>query len=57
MSEWYVVQATVNGRQLPTFLLDPNVQGIRNDSDAMAIAHEIIGYRDQDVSIAVCKMP
>ena len=57
MSEWYVVQATVNGRQLPTFLLDPNIQGIQNDSQAMAVAQKIIGYQDQEVSIFVCKMP
>lgn len=39
----YAVQATVNGRQVPTFYLLANVQGIVNAEHAAAIAREIIG--------------
>lgn len=49
----YAVQATievgqagwVRARQVPTFYLDPNVQGIRDERHAHQIAAEIIGAK------------
>lgn len=39
----YCIQATVNGRQVPTFYLDAQVQGIVNIAQAEKIGREIVG--------------
>ena len=50
---YWSVSAQVNGRQLPTFMLNPNVQGITDVDHARGVALDIItGYLrafDQDV--------
>lgn len=38
----YQIQATVNGRQVPTFYLDAQVQGILNIKSAEKIARDIL---------------
>lgn len=38
----YCIQATVNGRQAPTFYLDAQVQGILNIRAAEKIARDIV---------------
>lgn len=39
----YLIQATRDGKQIPSFMLDENIQGIVSDEQARAIAHEILG--------------
>jgi len=39
----YVVTATTNGRQIPTFLLDAGIQGITGVAHARKIAADILG--------------
>jgi hypothetical protein len=38
----YCIQATVNGRQVPTFYLDAQVQGILNARQAEKVARDIL---------------
>lgn len=38
----YCIKATVNGRQIPTFYLDAQVQGILNCAQAEKIARDIL---------------
>lgn len=38
----YAVTATVNGKQIPAFYLDENVQGIVDEDQARQIAEQII---------------
>jgi hypothetical protein len=38
----YCIQATVNGRQMPTFYLDAQVQGILNSAHAEKVARDIL---------------
>ena len=38
----YCIQATVNGRQIPTFYLDAQVQGIMNIAHAEKVARTIL---------------
>lgn len=38
----YCIQATVNGRQIPTFYLDAQVQGIMNIAQAEKVARDIL---------------
>lgn len=58
----YAVTATItrqkgewqSTRQIPTFYLDPNVQGIVSDDHAARIVQDIINpYGDPDTAIAV----
>ena len=39
----YQIQATIHGKQIPTFYLDSDVQGIVNGNQAIGIAQDIIG--------------
>lgn len=38
----YQIQATVNGRQIPTFYLDAQVQGVINCAHAERVARDIL---------------
>lgn len=42
----YQIQATINGRQVPTFYLDSQVQGILNIRHAENVARDIITSGD-----------
>ena len=51
----YIVTATVNGKQTPTFLLDPNIQGIINEAYAVVIAMNILNpWGDPSLDISIC---
>lgn len=43
MNEYYIVQGTIDGNQIPTFYLDPNVQGIMSAKHACEVAKDIVG--------------
>lgn len=47
----YAVTATRNGRQIPTFYLDADVQGIMDTEHAKRIAVDIVG---EDADVCVC---
>ena len=38
----YIIQATVNGRQIPTFFLDENIQGIVDEETCRDVAMDIL---------------
>jgi hypothetical protein len=51
----YIVTATVNGRQIPTFLLDPNIQGIVSEKHAEKIAMGILNpLNDPNLNVCLC---
>ena len=43
MPEMYAVSAVINGRQIPTFYLLTNVQGIVSEAHAARIAAQVVG--------------
>ena len=63
-SKYYCIQATVTetdtqgwvlSRQLPTFFLNANVQGILGEKDAENIARRILGvYNGNNSEVSVC---
>lgn len=62
MIKMYAINATVVqtvpggriSRQLPTFFLNPNVQGIINEEDALNIAERIIDPDGRYAELDIC---
>jgi len=52
LPRWYIVQGTrPNGRQVPTFYLCANVQGITSAEAAVRVAHDILGTTDETATL------
>jgi len=55
MTQMYAITATVNGRQVPTFYLHPDVQGLMSEAAAIRIAADIINPMDNhELVLSIC---
>ena len=52
MDKYYIVQGTIDGKQIPTFFLDPNVQGLVSAKGAYEVVKSIVG-EGKNVSIFI----
>jgi hypothetical protein len=51
----FIVAATVNGKQTPTFFLDANIQGIVDERHAEQIAMDILNpWGDPGLNVHIC---
>jgi len=50
----YIIHATVNGIQIPTFFLDENIQGITSEWHAEYIAQDILNpMHDPNLRVSI----